>query len=116
MRDGKVDSWDYSWTANVWYKGGLTATPNVNLVSNIGFGEDATHTKSFNEQESSTIPCLPLKKVTHPKIIKIDNEADIFDFEWTFGGRNLRFPRRWILIPKKIFNFVFKKNLNILNI
>ena len=23
VQDGKVDTWDYSWTANVWYKGGL---------------------------------------------------------------------------------------------
>ena len=59
---------------------GLTVTPNVNLVTNIGFGEDATHTKSFNELESSVIPSQPLKKVTYPRIIKIDNEADIFGF------------------------------------
>jgi hypothetical protein len=39
---GEIDSWAYPWTASVWYHGGLTATPNVNLVTNIGFGEDAT--------------------------------------------------------------------------
>ena len=34
----KIDSWAYPYTASIWYNGGLTATPNVNLVSNIGFG------------------------------------------------------------------------------
>ena len=108
VRDKKIDSWDFSWTASVWYKDGLTATPNVNLVSNIGFGEDATHTKTFNKQESSIIPSLPLEKVIHPKIIQINNDADIFDFEWTFGGRDLRFPRSWILLPKRIFYFALR--------
>ncbi len=43
----EIDTWDYSWTASVWYHGGLTATPNVNLVSNIGFGKDPQHIQSW---------------------------------------------------------------------
>ena len=31
----EIDSWAYPWTACVWYGGGLTATPNVNLVTNM---------------------------------------------------------------------------------
>jgi hypothetical protein len=44
--DGKIDTWDYPWTFACWIQNGLTILPNVNLVSNIGFGEDATHTSS----------------------------------------------------------------------
>lgn len=43
---GRLDSWAYAWTWSCWYRGGLTCTPRVNLVSNIGFGDDATHTRA----------------------------------------------------------------------
>ncbi len=109
VQDGRVNSWAYPLMAKVWYNGGLTATPNVNLVRNIGFGEDATNTKKHNEHESSEVSSLPFRKIIHPKIIQINKEADIYDFEWTFGGRDLRFPRSWILLPGRIFNFIFKK-------
>lgn len=36
--------WDYQWLANLWYNKGLAATPNTNLVENIGFNQSATHT------------------------------------------------------------------------
>jgi hypothetical protein len=109
VKDGKNQSqWDYSLMASVWHKGGLTATPNVNLVTNIGFGKDATHTKALNEYGSSVVLSLPLEKVIHPKIIQINKDADIYDFDWEFGGRYLKFPRRWILLPKKIFYFALK--------
>jgi hypothetical protein len=105
---GTIDSWAYPWTGSIWYKNGLTATPNVNLVSNIGFGEDATHTKKNNKQENN-IPTKSLGKIIHLKIVETNNEADIYDFEWTFGGRNLRFPRSWMLIPVRIFYFTLRK-------
>ena len=41
---GQIDSWAYPWLFSCWAQSGLTAIPAVNLVSNIGFGPDATHT------------------------------------------------------------------------
>ena len=41
---GEGDSWAYPWLASTWYNYGLTVTPNLNLVSNIGFGPDFRHT------------------------------------------------------------------------
>src|SRR5262249_49404554 len=38
-----LDTWDYVWMFSCWANSGLTCTPRVNLVSNIGFGPDATH-------------------------------------------------------------------------
>ena len=48
QRAGKINTWDYSWTFACWANSGLTILPRVNLVSNIGFGEQATHT--FDQQ------------------------------------------------------------------
>jgi len=44
VRNGKIDSWAYIWTWSCFRHGGLTCTPKVNLVSNIGFGDGSTHT------------------------------------------------------------------------
>lgn len=40
----QVDTWDYQWAYAKLCCGGLNIVPAVNLVSNIGFGPDATHT------------------------------------------------------------------------
>ncbi|MCX6188654.1 MAG: hypothetical protein NTW54_03460 [Bacteroidetes bacterium] len=48
--DGSV--WDAHWTLSMWMQNGLCILPNVNLVSNIGFGEDALHTKDGGHTSS----------------------------------------------------------------
>ena len=40
----EIDTWDYQNVYSMWKKQGLAILPNVNLVSNIGFTKDATHT------------------------------------------------------------------------
>lgn len=41
---GEADTWDYQWTFACWKAGLLSAVPTRNLVENIGFGPEATHT------------------------------------------------------------------------
>ena len=104
----KIDSWAYPWLASIWYKNGLTVTPNVNLVSNIGFGLDATHTLNENDKNSN-MKTTSLKILKHPKVVKKDLEADIWTFNHHYGGKNLRFPYKWIVFPIRILNFIYKK-------
>lgn len=40
--------WDYQWTFHIWNAKGVCIVPSKNLVSNLGFGEFATHTKHIN--------------------------------------------------------------------
>lgn len=85
MYNKQIDTWDYPWTASVWFHGGLTATPNVNLVSNIGFGLRSTHTKSTN----SPLACMATKKmgpIIHPSIIARDRAADRYAFNNAICG------------------------------
>lgn len=42
--EGNIDTWDYQWTFCRLINCGLAITPTLNLVANLGFGEDATHT------------------------------------------------------------------------
>ena len=104
----KIDSWAYPWLASIWYKNGLTVTPNVNLVSNIGFGLDATHTHNENDKNSN-MKTKSLKILKHPKVVKKDLEADIWTFNHHYGGKNFRFPYKWIVFPIRILNFIYKK-------
>ena len=85
----EIDSWAYPWTACVWYRGGLTATPNVNLVSNIGFGENSTHTAdSANPLSNKSVQSIG--KISHPKHIHQYVIADRYVFNYHFGGSNMR--------------------------
>jgi hypothetical protein len=45
---GKLDTWDYQWILTMWRHNGLACRPSLNLVQNIGFGPDATHTTNSN--------------------------------------------------------------------
>ena len=91
-----------------WMNKSLTVTPNVNLIKNIGFGKDATHTKDKNSKLSN-IPTMKLGYITHPKQIIIDKEADRFAFDYAFRGKYRRFPYNWFIFPYRIFNYFFRK-------
>lgn len=44
-----VDSWDYGWTFTRLINSGLSLVSSRNLISNIGFGKDGTHTKDSSD-------------------------------------------------------------------
>ena len=75
--DNALNSWAYRWTFSCWAQNGLTILPNSNLVSNIGYGADATNTAG--ESRFSNIPAasisLPLKV---PPFVIRDARADDF--------------------------------------
>jgi hypothetical protein len=45
----QVDTWDYQWAYTVWKNNGLSIRPGVNLIKNIGFNMEATHTHSASK-------------------------------------------------------------------
>jgi hypothetical protein len=96
---GEIDTWDFQWVATLMLAGGLTATPQMNLVTNIGFGADATHT--IRENPSMTLPsnAMPIM-TTHPAEIQSDIEADKYVFEYIFypKGKKDSFYKRYIII------------------
>lgn len=91
---GELNSWAYPWTASVWRHGGLSATPNVNLVSNLGFGPEGTHTPSAGT--GANLAAHALGTIVHPADVKPDARADRHAFDRHFGGWRLRFPVTWL--------------------
>jgi hypothetical protein len=79
VHNGKNSIWDFQWTFSCWARNGLTILPSKNLVTNIGFGPNATHSQPGNK----VVECLPLEKMefplVHPSSVVRDVEAD----RWT---------------------------------
>jgi hypothetical protein len=78
----KIDTWDYSWQASIFKQDGLCITPNKNLVTNIGFGDNATHTKSKNI--FAEIPMEVLNEIKHPIEVKQNHAKDCYIFDYVF--------------------------------
>lgn len=71
----KINTWDYQWTFACWIQNGLSVLPNINLVSNIGFNQNATHTIGISDLAS--LPTYPLEfPLIHPEFVIRDNIAD----------------------------------------
>ncbi len=84
---GKGDVWDYQWEFTVYSNSGLCIIPEVNLVRNIGFGEDATHTFNLHDKNATIteheIP-LPLR---HPKFVIRDVASDRRNFNYLIKNK-----------------------------
>jgi len=99
-------SWFYPWLACVWFRGGITATSNVNLVSNIGIGPDATHTITLTEQPGAPIEALG--EIKHPDQIRLDIVADRFAYNHRYEGLKRKFPRNLIPLPRRYAGSVYR--------
>ena len=73
---GSLNTWDYQCILSAWLQNGLHICPNVNLISNIGFRADATHT-NFSDNPHANVPSQPLAlPLHHPPYIVRHAEAD----------------------------------------
>jgi hypothetical protein len=74
------ENWDVQATFTIWFKDGVAIHPNVNLVSNIGFGPQAESTKATDDPFAN-LPTQPLGQMIHPTGIQIEIEADLHFFD-----------------------------------
>lgn len=88
VHEGRSSSWAYPWTLCCWMNHGLTALPNVNLVSNHGFGKQATHT--MTENNASNLPRVSLGRIVHPRQVFRHVAADQYTDNHIFSGDNRR--------------------------
>lgn len=73
---GNVDTWDYQWSFTQLLQSGVAAVSSVNLISNIGFAANATHTVNPRTKfaELPAFPCrFPLN--INP-LITVDHDYD----------------------------------------
>lgn len=99
----KIDTWDYQWTFACWLQNGLSILPEVNLVKNIGFNSEGTHTKNVTDSFSN-LEINPLQfPLRHPPSLIRCKSADQFTQKTQFG-----FFSRSINKLKLFLNFAIK--------
>jgi hypothetical protein len=71
--ENKIDTWDYQWFFARIVHGGLAIVPNVNLVKNLGYGADATHTVVIDEAFSA----IPTSAMVFPLVHDVSFVTDM---------------------------------------
>ncbi|MBS6396182.1 MAG: hypothetical protein KH452_03365 [Clostridiales bacterium] len=90
--------WDYLWWVSCMRYQGLCAVPSVNLISNQGFGEDATHTQDQGSYDGQTYSMeFPLK---YPARVERDHQIDKYDWEINRPWLIVRAMRKLMRIVK----------------
>jgi len=114
MRKGEIDTWDYQWFYSIILNNGVAVSPNVNMIQNIGFRNDGTHTINETDWNKLNI-AKPLYNFDHPANIGIDFDADAYTFTEIMqikeeNDLGTRVPgistARKILFPPKIKNMI----------
>lgn len=94
-----IDTWDVQLNHEAFATGRLTATSNVNLVRNIGFGETATHTV-VNAGDLQPVGSIALP--TAAVAVEVDERADA----WT---RRHHFKATWFGMAAQLGRYLRRR-------
>ena len=100
MLAGAYDTWDFQFLFKMWEKDAVCIIPNENLVTNIGFGNNATHTTDKNDPAANR-PLGHINKIIHPVKKVVSQEGDRHFFK-----KILLQDNKWEKRLKKIFSFL----------
>jgi hypothetical protein len=116
IRNSNPTVWDHQWIFSHWNKAGLTVISTKNLVSNIGFGNDATHTLNDDLGRGNMNSYQHLPPYQGPKIVEEHKPTDRyisknwFTATYYFYIKILLLRVKPILICWNAVKYVFKKN------
>lgn len=103
-----LDTWDYQWMHCIWKNNGLSIIPWKNLIANIGFGLNATHTFDIYSDQSNMVS-FELKKITLSKKVKINSQAERFERESVLIGSDYEYYyRKFTFKLKKLIKLILK--------
>ncbi len=93
------NTWDYQWTLSSFLNEGKTIVPNKNLINNIGFDEDSTHTfgsasNTFIEKDQDNF--YSLFPTIHPDSFLTNKQADEIVDILEYSGGN-KFSKMFII-------------------
>lgn len=103
-KNPRDDVWDYQWFYTRLAIAGCSVVPTVNLVTNIGFGPDATHTTNSNNPHAHlqmNAMVFPLKH----KEFKISRRYEKLLFDRILNPTKKSFFKRIRRVLKKIFEW-----------
>jgi len=80
IRKSEIDTWDHQWTYACWKNRCVSVLPARNLVENLGFGADASHTTGAAKPGNGPASGMPFP-LLHPEEIIPDRAADRHTFD-----------------------------------
>ena len=98
MKKSGIDTWDYQWFYALIFNNGLAVIPNNNLIKNIGFREDGTHTLEEREWNILNI-AKQMNSFRAPLGKKSNPDADAYTLREIVGIR-----------PESVMNKNYAKN------
>ncbi|MDX2196354.1 MAG: nucleotide-diphospho-sugar transferase [Cytophagales bacterium] len=78
------DTWDYQWSFAIQSQHGLCITPNMSLITNIGYRPDAT-TSTYTSSKLSKILSEDINTIVHPEFMVESVNADYYFNHLTFN-------------------------------
>jgi len=105
MKGYKINSWGWPFTFCCWLKGATSIISNVNLISNIGFGSNATHTSGESSPLANSLTFEMQFPLNHPEKIKTDLKTD-----WCFykATSQISLKKRIKAKLRKLLNLITK--------
>lgn len=88
MKNKEIDTWDYQWCFTIWNNKGISIIPNINMITNVGFGDGATHTGD-PESALANRERFELCYIKHPDVIEVDKIADDYSMIKLFSKPSL---------------------------
>lgn len=104
LRFGYLDTWDYQLVFQMLVNKQKCIGSSINLVSNIGFGEEATHTKNV----SSTMNKLPIRDVAYDFSTTPLSSLDDKKLNAQISSDQFRCQNPLVMIGNKILRIIKK--------
>jgi len=101
---GRLDYWDYQWTFALWAQSGLCILSNKTMVSNVGYREDGTHTRSPNSWADLPTKAMAFPLHHSPSVIR-NREADHYFVEMGLQRRRQAVPSLYGRIVNELSPF-----------
>ena len=102
----QLDAWDYRWTLSLWAHRMMCIIPRANLVQNIGFDQQATHTV---EREFANLEMHRIQPLSFPLTAYPEKQVDWRLDDRVFRGHYERLEGRRNLLQKLCDRFMRKK-------
>lgn len=104
-------NWDYRFMASILKNNGLVARSNLNLISNIGFGKDATHTTNIKGKDRYPTSEVEINcNFIHPENIAQDKSKDLLFFLNVYDDKSLRMPWLLLYFPIRVIRYILRKS------
>lgn len=94
-KNGKINTWDYQWSAIIQIKNLLAIKPVANLISNIG--HEGTHSQVRDKNHNVDYGALNLSKPVSPLGQKIDIQLESDFYHYAFDDQKLYLLLRYAL-------------------